>query len=82
MRLLILIQLCLPLVLATAFLPHASAQTAKYGPHLWAPPVDPEIFEKRINEQLDLVQKSVDQMLAVKGTRTIENTLQPYDAGG
>ena len=80
MRLLILIQLCLPLVLATAFLPHASAQTAKYGPHLWAPPVDPDIFEKRINEQLDIVQKSVDQILAVKGTRTIENTLQPYDA--
>jgi thimet oligopeptidase len=41
--------------------------------------VDPAIFEKRINQQLDLAQKSVDQLLAVKGTRTIENTLAPYD---
>jgi thimet oligopeptidase len=80
MRILILTYVCLPLVLATAFLPRASAQTAKYGPHLWAGPVDPQIFEKRVNEQLGIVQKSVDQILAVKGTRTIENTLQPYDA--
>ena len=36
-------------------------------------------FEKRINEQLDLAQKSIDQLLAVKGPRTVENTLVPYD---
>ncbi len=57
----------------------AASQTAKYGPHLWAAPVDPAIFEKRVNEQLDLVKKSVDQILAVKGARTVENTLEPYD---
>lgn len=67
------------MLLATAILPNASAQTAKYGPHLWASPVDPASFEKRVNEQLEIVQKSVDQILAVKGARTLENTLQPYD---
>jgi thimet oligopeptidase len=57
----------------------ASAQTATYGPHVWDKPVDPATFEKRITEQLDLTQKSIDQMLAVKGKRTVENTLAPYD---
>jgi thimet oligopeptidase len=41
--------------------------------------LDPSIFEKRVTEQLDLAQKSIDQVLAVKGPRTIENTLAPYD---
>ena len=46
---------------------------------MWDKPVDPAVFEKRINEQLDLAQKSVDQLLAVKGARTVQNTLEPYD---
>ena len=79
MRIPTLTRLFLAILLAAAVLPNASAQTAKYGPHLWASPVDPDTFEKRVNEQLEIVQKSVDQILAVKGTRTIENTLQPYD---
>jgi thimet oligopeptidase len=55
------------------------AQSAAYGPHLWDKPLDPVVFEKRVNEQLDLVQRSIDQVLAIKGPRTIENTLTPYD---
>ena len=58
---------------------YASAQSTPYGLHVWDKPVDPAVFEKRINQQLDLAQKSVDQLLAIKGTRTIENTLAPYD---
>ena len=67
------------ILLAAAIVPNALAQTATYGPHLWAQPVDPAVFEKRVNEQLETAQKCVDQILAVKGARTIENTLQPYD---
>src|ERR1700687_4966320 len=55
------------------------AQTAVHGPHLWDKPLDPAVFEKRVNEQLDRAQKSIDQLLAVKGPRTIENTLALYD---
>jgi thimet oligopeptidase len=55
------------------------AQTAKYGPHVWDQPSDPATFEKRITEQIDLAQKSIDELLAVKGARTIANTLAPYD---
>jgi thimet oligopeptidase len=55
------------------------AQTAVYGPHLWDKPLDPEVFEKRVNEQLDLAQKSINELLAVRRPHTIENTLAPYD---
>jgi thimet oligopeptidase len=57
----------------------ASAQSATFGPHLWDQPLDPAILEKRVNAQLDSAQKSISQLLAVKGPRTIENTLTPYD---
>ena len=66
-------------ILLAVTLQSSNAQNATYGPHLWDKPLDPAIFEKRVNEQLDLAQKSVDQILAVKGPRTIENTLVPYD---
>ncbi len=68
---------CLLIMMAAMF--HAEAQTTPYGPHVWDKPVDPAVFEKRINEQLDLARKSIDQLLAVKGARTIQNTLEPYD---
>lgn len=68
---------CLFVLLAAAL--QTTAQNATYGPHVWDKPVDPAIFEKRVNEQLDMAQKSVDQLLAVTGPRTIENTLAPYD---
>src|SRR5664279_3513620 len=79
MRIFTLSRLLPAILLAAAILPNASAQTTKYGPHLWAPPVDPAIFEKRVNEQLEITQKAVAQILAVKGPRTVENTLVPYD---
>ncbi len=66
------------LLLFAATLQSSVAQ-APYGPHLWDKPLDPATFEKRVNEQLDLAQKSVDQVLAVTGPRTVENTLAPYD---
>jgi thimet oligopeptidase len=69
---------CLILLFAGGF-QTGFAQTAAYGPHLWDKPLDPAVFEKRVNEQLDRAQKSIDQLLAVKEPRTIENTLAPYD---
>ena len=29
----------------------ALAQSAVYGPHLWDKPLDPGVFEKRVNEE-------------------------------
>ena len=56
----------------------ASAQTP-YGPHLWDKPLDPAILDQRVNDRLSLAQKSIDQLLAVKGSRTVVNTLALYD---
>jgi len=69
---------CLVMLLAAA-VQVTVAQNATYGPHVWDKPLDAATFEKRVNEQLELTQKSIDQVLAVKGTRTVENTLVPYD---
>src|SRR5262249_45724626 len=40
---------------------------------------DMAAFEKMENEHLAAAQKSIDQLVAVKGTRTVENTLSLYD---
>jgi thimet oligopeptidase len=69
---------CMILLLAGG-LQTTFAQTGSFGPHLWDKPLDPAGFEKRVNEHLDRAQKAIDQLLAVQGPRTIENTLAPYD---
>jgi thimet oligopeptidase len=45
----------------------------------WTGTPDAATFEKNMNERLSRAQTALDQMLAVKGKRTIENTLRPYD---
>lgn len=45
----------------------------------WAGKPDAATFEKTMDERLTAAQKALDVMLAVKGQRTIENTLKPYD---
>jgi thimet oligopeptidase len=52
---------------------------ALYGPHLWDAPLTPDTLQKRVDEQLALAQKALDQMLAVTGARTVDNTLAPFD---
>jgi thimet oligopeptidase len=48
-------------------------------PTVWATKPDAAAFEKIVNDRLAAGQKSIDKIVAVKGTRTIENTLVPYD---
>ena len=66
------------LLLAATF-PAAFAQSAPYGPHLWDKPLDPAVLEQRVDERLARAKKSIDQLIAVKGSRTVENTLTLYD---
>jgi thimet oligopeptidase len=66
------------LLLATAW-QSAVAQTTPFGPHLWDKPLDPAILEQRVDDRLARAQKSLDALLAVKGPRTVENTLALYD---
>ncbi len=70
------IVLCLPLILAAI----VTAQKITVSqPTLWASKPDIAAFEKIENERLSAAQRSIDTLLAVKGARTIENTLAPYD---
>jgi thimet oligopeptidase len=36
-------------------------------------------FEKMENDRLAAAQRSIDQIVAISGSRTIENTLAPFD---
>jgi thimet oligopeptidase len=58
----------------------AYAQQIPYAqPTVWASKPDVAGFEKMVNDRLDAAQKSVDQLVAAKGVRTIDNTLVPFD---
>jgi thimet oligopeptidase len=48
-------------------------------PPLWSAKPDAAAFEKAENGRLDAAQKAVDAILAVKGPRSIDNTLAKYD---
>src|ERR1700704_1404843 len=48
-------------------------------PTVWATKPDAAAFEKIVNDRLAEGQKAIDKIVAVKGARTIENTLGPYD---
>jgi len=48
-------------------------------PTIWASKPDVAAFEKIISDRLAAAQASIDQVVAVKDARTIENTLRPFD---
>jgi Zn-dependent oligopeptidase len=57
-----------------------SAQQVPYNqPTVWASKPDVTAWEKMENDRLDAAQKAVDQLMAVKGAHTVENTLAPFD---
>ena len=58
-------------------LPAASAQDDPL--HIWVGKLDRTGAEKWVDAHLAQEKKNIDELLAVKGARTIENTLQPYD---
>ena len=68
--------LCLSIFIAVVL----SAQNAKVSqPTVWASKPDVAAFEKIENDRLTAGQRAIDTLLAVKGSRTIENTLAPFD---
>jgi thimet oligopeptidase len=67
---------CLPFMLAAVF----SAQSITVSqPTIWATKPDVAAFEKIENDRLDAGRTAIDKLVAVKGSRTIENTLVLYD---
>ena len=51
----------------------------KDQPPIWSTKPDVAAFEKMENDRLAAAQRAVDQIVAVKGARTVENILAPYD---
>ena len=68
--------LCLPFLLAAV----VSAQRIPVSqPTVWASRPDVAAFEKIETDRLAAAQRSIETLLAAKGSRTIENTLVPFD---
>ena len=66
----------LPFILAAVL----SAQSISVSqPTIWASKPDVAAFEKIENDRLAASQRSIDTLLATKGSHTIENTLAPLD---
>jgi len=51
----------------------------KSQPPLWSSKPDVAAFEKMENDRLAAAQRAIDQIVAVKDAKTIENALGPYD---
>src|SRR5689334_2535599 len=72
----------LALILSCALAAAASAAAppdVPIGPPIWADKPDARAFEALENARLDAAKKSIDAIVSVKGARSIENTLQPFD---
>lgn len=48
-------------------------------PTIWASKPDVAAFDKIVKDRLSAAQRAIDQIVSVKGARTIENTLVPFD---
>jgi thimet oligopeptidase len=69
------------IMVALALVCAAYAQEApKSQPPVWSAKPDISAFNQLEDGRLGAAQKYVDTMIAVKGPRTIENTLVPFDA--
>lgn len=75
--------LSVPILLSVFFCSSAKAQPAepvKEDPlHIWAGKVTTESVQNWVNRRLELSRQAVDRLINVKGVRTIDNTLLPYD---
>ena len=68
--------LCLPLLAVSSALAEPPSQ-----PTVWASKPGVTEFEKMVNDRLAAGQASIDRLLAVKGARTVGNTVAPFDEG-
>jgi thimet oligopeptidase len=74
-------RLCVSVFSVALFLPamvlHSFSQSDSL--HVWVGKLDRPAAEQWVGGHLAQEQKYVDELLAVKGSRTIENTLRPFD---
>ncbi|MGC2450485.1 MAG: M3 family metallopeptidase, partial [Candidatus Sulfotelmatobacter sp.] len=71
--------LALVLVAGVLFAASPAAHAQNDPLHIWVGKLDGAGAEKWVGDHLAREQKDVNELLAVKGARTLENTLRPYD---
>ena len=71
--------LALVLVAGVLFAASPAAHAQNDPLHIWVGKLDGAGAEKWVGDHLAREQKDVNELLAVKGARTPENTLRPYD---
>src|SRR6185437_14158883 len=76
--LMLLFRLFVPVVFTAICSIALIAQDASQ-PTIWSAKPDVTAFEKIENDRLAAAQKAIDEVVAVKEARTIENTLVPFD---
>src|SRR5581483_12047914 len=59
--------------------PQPAAPVKEDPLHIWAGKVSTESVQNWVNRRLELSKQAVDRLINVKGVRTIDNTLVPYD---
>lgn len=57
----------------------STAANAQDTLHAWTGGADPAALETWVNARLAAEKADVDKLIAVKGERTVENTVRPYD---
>jgi thimet oligopeptidase len=72
-----IIKLCVFGLMTTSIATIAAA--VDLPPPIWSTKPDVGAFEKIENQRLDAARRSIDKIVAVKGPRTIDNTLANYD---
>ena len=69
-----------PMIVSLLLVARVAAQEPpKSQPPIWSAKPDVAAFEAAENDRLASVQRAVEQVVAVKGARTVENTLAPFD---
>jgi thimet oligopeptidase len=68
--------LCVPFIFAAVI---SAQQVTVSQATVWASKPDVAAFDKIENDRLAAGQRSIETLLSVKGPRTIENTLVPFD---
>ena len=66
-------------VLLLLVAPTAAQEFPKNQPTVWASQPDIAAFQNIENERLAAAQRAIAEIVAAQGSRTIENTLAPYD---
>jgi thimet oligopeptidase len=72
--------LCLLGLITTSAAAAAGAQDLLHAqPPIWSTKPDVTAFDKIENDRLDMAQRSIDKIVAIKGPKTVGNTLENYD---